>query len=138
MGTGHQGVWMDNLRQELHQVQQNKAIIGMSIAAENMRQFARRAASCQTTLLLTGETGVGKDHLAEYIHALGGTGRPFVAVDCGLLPPEILESELFGHVAGAFTGATRTTVGLVEGANGGTLFLNEIANLHIHLQSKLL
>lgn len=129
---------MENLRPRLHQVHQSKAIVGMSIAAENMRQFAERAASSETTVLLTGETGVGKDHLAEYIHALGGNDRPFVPVDCGLFPPDLMESELFGHVAGSFSGAVRTTEGLVQKASGGTLFLNEIANLPFGLQAKLL
>lgn len=97
------------------------------------------ASETPSTILLTGETGSGKDHLARYIHdrSLYSVG-PFVGFNCAAIPTELAESELFGHEAGAFTGAVRRKRGVVERAEGGTLLLNEIGDLSLMLQSKLL
>lgn len=107
-----------------------------------MRDFldmVRRVASSDSTLLVTGETGVGKERLARAIHAESArAGGPFVAVNCGALPENLLESELFGHEKGAFTGASSPRRGHFEAANGGTLFLDEVGEMPQHLQVKLL
>ena len=107
-----------------------------------MRDFldvVRRVASSDSTLLVTGETGVGKERLARAIHAESArSGGPFVAVNCGALAENLLESELFGHEKGAFTGATGARKGHFETANGGTIFLDEIGEMPQHLQVKLL
>ena len=111
-------------------------------ASPAMQEFmlvARRVAPTSSTLLILGETGVGKEWLARAIHAGGPRAAgPFVAVNCGALPEGLLESELFGHEQGAFTGATRSRKGYFELAHGGTLFLDEIADLPTHVQVKLL
>ncbi|MGD9546749.1 MAG: sigma-54 interaction domain-containing protein [Candidatus Krumholzibacteriia bacterium] len=102
-------------------------------------EVARRVAGSESALLLMGETGVGKEHLARAIHRDGARGGgAFLAVNCAALPESLLESELFGHERGAFTGATRTHKGYFELAHGGTIFLDEIAEVPLHLQAKLL
>ena len=101
--------------------------------------LARRVAPTDTTVLLTGETGTGKEVFAQAIH--GGSPRraaPFVAINCGALSKDILESELFGHRAGTFTGATRDRKGLFAEADKGTIFLDEIGEMPLDLQAKLL
>ncbi len=100
---------------------------------------ARRMTTSNTSLLITGETGVGKEWLARAIHGESprNTG-PFVAINCGALPEGLLESELFGHEKGAFTGATRSKRGHFEAAEGGSLFLDEIGEIPLHLQVRLL
>ena len=107
-----------------------------------MRRFVdvvRRVAQVDSPLLILGETGVGKEHLARAIHAEGPRKRgPFVAVNCGALPESLFESELFGHEQGAFTGASRARRGAFELAHGGSLFLDEVGELPLHLQVKLL
>jgi DNA-binding NtrC family response regulator len=103
--------------------------------------FARleRAAAASATVLLEGETGTGKSAAARSLHAEGPrSGGPFVMIDCGAIPANLLESELFGHEKGAFTGAAAARVGAFEEADGGTLFLDEIGELPIELQPKLL
>jgi transcriptional regulator with PAS, ATPase and Fis domain len=98
-----------------------------------------RAAATNATVLLMGETGTGKDIAAEMIHATGPRkDQPFIVVDCGALPPNLMESELFGYEKGAFTGADKTRPGALEAANGGTLFFDEIGELPWDLQPKLL
>ncbi|MCA8944012.1 MAG: sigma 54-interacting transcriptional regulator, partial [Planctomycetes bacterium] len=107
-----------------------------------MRAFVdivRRVVDVDTSLLITGPTGVGKERLARAIHAEGPrSDQPFVAVNCGALPESLLESELFGHEKGAFTGADRARKGQFELASGGIIFLDEIGEMPTHLQVKLL
>lgn len=115
------------------------SIIGHSTAISQAIDLARRVAVTDTTVLLTGETGTGKEVFAQAIHQ-GSPRRsgPFVAINCGALGREILESELFGHRAGSFTGATRDQKGLFAEANRGTIFLDEIGEMPLDLQAKLL
>lgn len=112
--------------------------VGTSRAAQEAREFAERVANSGLTVLLRGETGVGKDHLAELIHQAGRSGRPFVVVDCGALTESLSETELFGHTRGAFTDAREEKVGLIQAAEDGTLFFNEVANMSLGLQAKFL
>lgn len=101
--------------------------------------IARKVASSDSSLLITGETGVGKERLARAIHIEGPRSKgPFIAVNCGALPDTLLESELFGHEEGAFTGAARARRGWFELSHGGTIFLDEIGEMPLHLQVKLL
>lgn len=102
-------------------------------------QLVERVVETDSSLLLTGETGVGKERLAQAIHNEGARSRgPFIAVNCGAIPEALLESELFGHEAGAFTGADRKKPGRFEQAAGGTIFLDEIGEMPLHLQVNLL
>ncbi|MBI2569408.1 MAG: sigma-54-dependent Fis family transcriptional regulator [Candidatus Schekmanbacteria bacterium] len=113
--------------------------ISASPVMDPLLRTARRVINADSSLLVTGETGVGKDHLARAIHNEGPRrAAPFVAVNCAALPESLLESELFGHVAGAFTGAHRAHRGLFELAHRGTIFLDEIAEMPLSTQAKLL
>jgi len=103
-----------------------------------MNAFALHAGSTNHTILLQGETGVGKDRLAEVIHSHGRAEKAFVSVDCGSLTATLTASELMGHVSGAFTDAYANKPGLVKVAEGGTLFLNEVTNMSLDLQAQLL
>lgn len=114
-------------------------IIGTSAVTTDAIKLAQKVALTDTTVLLLGETGTGKEVFAEAIHqASNRKGKSFVAVNCSAFTKELLESELFGHKAGSFTGATKDKKGLFEEANGGTIFLDEIGELDPELQAKLL
>jgi len=115
------------------------ALVGESRAMSRVRDLIRRAASAPGTVLITGETGTGKELAARAIHASGPrAARAFVAVNCAALTESLLEAELFGHAKGAFTGASGARAGLIEHAEGGTVFLDEIGTLSKGLQAKLL
>lgn len=116
----------------------NVGSLGRSPAMLSVEATLRRIASTRSTVLFLGETGAGKEVAARFLHEAGRSGRPFVAVNCASLPPDLLESELFGHERGAFTGAAGRHVGHAERAGDGTLFLDEIAELRLPLQAKLL
>ena len=114
-------------------------IVGSSPAIEASKRLARQVAATDTTVLITGPTGTGKEVFAHAIHYTGPRqARPFVAVNCAAFSRDLLESEMFGHVAGAFTGATRTKKGLFEEADGGTIFLDELGEMDLGLQARLL
>jgi sigma-54 specific flagellar transcriptional regulator A len=111
---------------------------GSSARMQNVRRQIDQIAVFTTNVLLTGETGTGKECVARYIHDVSSrAGRSFVAVDCASIPEDLAESELFGHVRGAFHGAISARKGRVEAAEGGTLFLNGIADLSMPVQEKL-
>jgi two-component system, NtrC family, response regulator GlrR len=114
------------------------SLVGVSASMRATFALLERAATSSCTVLVEGETGTGKEDAAESIHKLSGRGGPFVVVDCGAIPPSLLESELFGHERGAFTGAHDRRIGAFEEAHGGTLFLDELGELPLELQPKLL
>jgi len=127
------------LRQEVQDKYSFHGIIGYSPKMQEMFALLEKVISTEGRILLEGESGTGKELVARIIHYNGPRqDRPFVAVDCGALPANLLESELFGYVKGAFTGALRDKKGLFEAANGGTLFLDEIVNMPLEIQSKFL
>ena len=114
-------------------------IVAHSQAMSRLIDLARRVAQVDSTVLITGESGVGKERLARLIHDESArTGGPFVAINCGAMPENLLESELFGHAKGAFTGAAQDRPGLFEAAHGGTLLLDEIGEVSPPMQVKLL
>jgi len=129
-------------RLELDRVAVREAEAGLVAESEPMRRLldlARRVAHVDSTLLLTGESGTGKEVVARLVHGNSARAlRPFVAVNCAAVPEALLESELFGHVKGAFTGATQDRLGLFEAASGGTLLLDEIGDMPLGMQAKLL
>jgi len=113
--------------------------VGISPAIRNVFFVLERAARTDVSVLLEGESGVGKDVLARSVHAQSRRKNgPFIAIDCGAIPENLIESELFGHERGAFTGANAARVGAFESANGGTIFLDEIGELPLDMQPKLL
>ena len=117
----------------------SQSLIGRSEAMSQVIRLIRKAAPADSTVLITGETGVGKEVVARAIHRLSHrSGKLFVTVDCGTLVESLFESELFGHVRGAFPGASENTTGKIELADGGTLFLDEIANITVNMQARLL
>ena len=114
-------------------------MIGVSREIAAMRELIRMVAATDSTILITGESGTGKEIAARALHENSHrSGGPFVAVNCGAIPGELLESELFGHVKGSFTGAIRDKVGLMELAEGGTFFLDEVGNTAPSTQMKIL
>lgn len=114
-------------------------IIGTSRAAHRLRDLVLTLAGSDVTVLITGDSGTGKEVLARNLHRFSRRSRaPFVSVNCAALAPGILESELFGHDRGAFTGAVRSHAGLFEQASGGTIFLDEIGEIPPYIQAKLL
>ena len=114
-------------------------MIGRSLAMQAVYRTIEAAAPSKATVFITGETGTGKELCAEAIHKLSPRARkPFVAINCAAIPKDLLESEIFGHVAGAFTGASKDRAGAASQADGGTLFLDEICEIDFDLQAKLL
>jgi two-component system response regulator PilR (NtrC family) len=114
-------------------------LLGTSEVMEQVRDMIGRVARSQAPVHICGESGTGKELVARMIHESGGRrAGPFVAVNCGAIPTELMESELFGHKRGSFTGAVADKKGLVQSAEGGTLFLDEVADLPLHMQVKLL
>jgi len=127
------------LRQRLDKSYGYEGIVGHSRSMEELYERMRVVAPAPSTVLIVGESGTGKELVANALHQNSPRARgPFVAVNCGAIPGEILESELFGHERGAFTGAHQRRIGLIETASGGTLFLDEISELSPELQVKLL
>jgi two-component system response regulator AtoC len=127
------------LRRDLDRAVGERAIVAASPRMVGVLELIERAAEFKATVLLTGESGTGKEVLARAIHAQSARrAQAFVAVNCGAIPEALLESELFGHAKGAFTGADRARRGLFAEADGGTLFLDEIGELPLPLQVKLL
>jgi DNA-binding NtrC family response regulator len=128
-----------NLRQQLQEALGLENIIGRSPVMVRIFELIKKAARSEANILVLGESGTGKELVARAIHANSErASQPFVAVDCASLPEHLLESELFGHEKGAFTGAVKTKSGLIEMADRGTLFLDEIGELPLALQSKFL
>ncbi|MDQ6951663.1 MAG: sigma-54 dependent transcriptional regulator [Mariprofundales bacterium] len=114
-------------------------LIGECASVQQLRATIERLQDSNSTVLITGESGTGKEVLARTLHRSGHrSNKPFVSINCGAIPEELLESELFGHVKGAFTGAVRTRVGRFAAAHGGTIFLDEIGDMSPKLQVKLL
>ncbi|QOC23657.1 sigma-54-dependent Fis family transcriptional regulator [Wenzhouxiangella sp. AB-CW3] len=114
-------------------------LVGRSQAMERVRQTIRKLARSQAPVLISGESGTGKELAARLIHDLGPRAEePFLAVNCGAIPSELMESEFFGHIKGSFTGADADKQGLFQAADGGTLFLDEVADLPLAMQVKLL
>ena len=114
-------------------------LIGISPDLHELRALIRRIAPTDVPVMITGPSGTGKELVARALHTSGKrSGKAFVAVHCGAIPPELFESELFGHCKGSFTGADRDRIGLIAAANGGTLFLDEIGDMPLAMQVKLL
>jgi two-component system, NtrC family, response regulator AtoC len=114
-------------------------IVGETQTMKTVISQAKRAATAAVSVIITGETGTGKEILANYIHKIGPrSGKPFIAINCAAIQPTMLESELFGYEAGAFTGAEKKKVGLMEVADGGVLFLDELSSMPLDIQGKLL
>jgi len=127
------------LRSELNKKYKFDQIIGTSEQIQNVLRLIERVADSDSTVLVTGESGTGKELIARAIHYNSPRAtQPFVAINCGAIPSELLESELFGHMKGAFTGAIANRIGRFEMADGGTIFLDEIGDLEPSLQVKLL
>jgi two-component system response regulator PilR (NtrC family) len=117
----------------------NQGLVGRSPAIEQVRTLIAKVARSQAPVHISGESGTGKELVARMIHEAGPRrDGPFVAINCGAIPTELMESEFFGHKKGSFTGAVGDKIGLVQTAEGGTLFLDEVADLPLHMQVKLL
>ncbi|HEV2607294.1 MAG TPA: sigma-54 dependent transcriptional regulator, partial [Xanthomonadaceae bacterium] len=129
---------------ELHQQRRSAAtpaagLTGESAVMQQLRQTITKLARSQAPVYIAGESGAGKERVAKLIHEQGPRAKgPFVPVNCGAIPAELMESEFFGHKKGSFTGAHIDKDGLFQAANGGTLFLDEVAELPLHMQVKLL
>ncbi len=130
------------LKQKIRTIEENYRFGNMVANSQSMQavfRFAEKVARFDATVLITGESGTGKELVARGIHFTGPRAqKPWVPVNCGGIPETLIESELFGHIKGAFTGADRTRIGLFREADGGTLFLDEIGELPVSLQVKLL
>ncbi|QIB67220.1 sigma-54 interaction domain-containing protein [Kineobactrum salinum] len=124
----------DNIQQQLQRI-----LVGDSPPMRHLFRQIARVAPTSASVLITGESGTGKELVAQAIHQFSARGeRPFLPINCGAIPAQLIESELFGHVKGSFTGATRDHSGYFERANGGTLFLDEITEMPFDLQVNLL
>jgi len=129
----------DKLRSQVREIGGFGSLVGASPAMEQVYELVGRVAPSSAGVLVTGESGTGKELVAESLHRLSRrAGGPFLVVNCGALSPALIESELFGHERGSFTGADRVHRGYFERANGGTLFLDEVSELPLELQPKLL
>jgi DNA-binding NtrC family response regulator len=127
------------LREKVNTDENLDGIIGTSAGMQDVLRMISRLKDTRTPVLISGESGTGKELVARAIHFRGALAKSnFVAVDCGALVPTLMESELFGYEKGAFTGATKTKAGLFQAANGGTIFLDEIGELPLEMQAKLL
>ena len=127
------------LREKMNTDENLDGIIGTSVGMQDVLRMISRLKDTRTPVLISGESGTGKELVARAIHFRGALAKShFVAVDCGALVPTLMESELFGYEKGAFTGATKTKAGLFQAANGGTIFLDEIGELPLEMQAKLL
>ena len=129
------------LREKPHSTgsRQSLRLLGDSAAIQAIRQTISKLARSQAPVYISGESGTGKELVARLIHELGPRhDKPFVPINCGAIPEDLMESELFGHRKGSFTGATSDKIGLFQAAEGGTLFLDEVADLPLHMQVKLL
>ena len=127
------------LRERVSSESQLDGVTGTSAKIQDVLRMVSRLKDTRTPVLITGESGTGKELVARAIHYRGPLATmPFVAVDCGALVPTLMESELFGHEKGAFTGALKAKAGLFQAANGGTIFLDEIGELPLEMQAKLL
>jgi len=130
---------VDRLRASLRDKYHYDNVVGVSRAMQQVFHVVERVTSANAPVLLTGESGVGKEVLAKLLHFQGNRrDRPFVAVNCAAIPEELLESELFGHEKGAFTGAVQRRIGRFEEASDGTILLDEIGELDARMQAKLL
>ncbi len=130
---------VNSLEKQLSKKYSFNSIIGRSKSILAAVELAKKVATTDTTVLLTGETGTGKEVFAQAIHQNSNrSNKHFVAVNCSAFSKELLESEMFGHKAGAFTGAVKDKKGLFEEANGGTIFLDELGEMSLELQAKLL
>jgi DNA-binding NtrC family response regulator len=128
-----------DLKAQLGLRYQLESIVAESAAMKNVCEMIKKVAPTDTTVLIYGESGTGKELVAKAIHAYSRRkDKNFLAVNCAALPEPLLESEMFGHVKGAFTGATASKTGLFEAATGGTIFLDEIGSMPLSIQSKLL
>jgi two-component system NtrC family response regulator len=134
--------WLNQVRALRHQLERSEGkteLVGNSRGMEQVRKLIEKVAPANSTVLILGETGTGKELVARAVHERSlRSEKPFVAVNCGALPETLIESELFGHRKGAFTGADDHRVGLFEVAHGGTIFLDEIGELPKSMQAKLL
>ncbi len=137
----HQQLQAENhqLRSALHKRYKFDNIIGQSEEVQHLLSMVERVADSDSTVLITGESGTGKELIAKAIHYNSPRAKaPFIPINCGAIPSELLESELFGHIKGAFTGASQNRVGRFELADSGTIFFDEIGDMSPHLQVKLL
>ena len=130
---------LDFLRREVEESRGFDQIVSQDKAMQEIFQLIKKVALTSTNILIIGESGTGKELIARSIHRQGNRRNgPFVAINCAAIPSELMESEMFGHEKGAFTGAHTRTIGKFEHANGGTLFLDEVSVLRSDLQAKLL
>ena len=130
---------LNEQRRSANQHQATGKLLGNAPRMQQLRNTITKVARSQAPVYISGESGVGKELVARSIHELGSRAAgPFIPVNCGAIPTELMESELFGHKKGSFTGATTDKEGLFQAANGGTLFLDEVAELPLHMQVKLL